>query len=377
MANIYKFAFIFLDEIHHINHFITVAIELSKVHEVSILTYPGKHVYLRKSLKKLHGEKIHLKELKTLPFRAFTDTLKNRELPRKGFWMKKNKKYILNNFDAVVFTDYIHHKLLKARENRPFPKFIKFEHGMAGRSYSYKKDLLDFDLHVIYGEFYRKQLKKRKLLIKNAVIGYPKLEAIKIHQEKKIFNNQKPVVLYNPHFSPPHSSWHKEGLKILEYFFNQKEYNLIFAPHLHLFQKLKGGVEETELPQKYFEAPHIYIDLGSEESVNMTYVQNADIYLGDVSSQVYEFIINPRPCIFLNPENIDYRDNPDFRFWKCGNVIKGAKELENSLNEARSKFEEEHKKIQQKITSQNFYTEENSTASERAANAIVRFLNEA
>ena len=40
----------------------------------------------------------------------------------------------------------------------------------------------------------------------------------------------------------------------------------------------------------------------------MAYTQRADIYLGDVSSQVYEFLLNPRPCVFLNPRRFDWRE---------------------------------------------------------------------
>ncbi|WP_304038883.1 hypothetical protein, partial [Mesonia mobilis] len=73
MAKVYNFAFIFLDEIHHINHFITVAIELSKHHNVSIITYPGKHEYLKNKLTELDGNRVKVEKLKTLAFRAFTD----------------------------------------------------------------------------------------------------------------------------------------------------------------------------------------------------------------------------------------------------------------------------------------------------------------
>ena len=68
-----KIGFIFLDEIHHIDHFITTAIELAKTNKVSILTFPSKHTYLRDSLKRLNGEDVILEELKTKSFRAFTD----------------------------------------------------------------------------------------------------------------------------------------------------------------------------------------------------------------------------------------------------------------------------------------------------------------
>ena len=143
-----KIGFIFLDEIHHLNHFITIAVELAKTNQVSILTFPSKHTYLKDSLKRLNGDQVVLEQLKTKPFRVLTDKLKKRAFPRKTFWMKKNKKYLLSNFDALVFTDYIQHTLFKYRKNQKKPRFIFLSHGFAGRAYSYKKDLLDFDFEI-------------------------------------------------------------------------------------------------------------------------------------------------------------------------------------------------------------------------------------
>ena len=122
------------------------------------------------------------------------------------------------------------------RKNQKKPRFIFLSHGFAGRAYSYKKDLLDFDLNLISGQFSYNQLKERKLLCKQTtVIGYQKIDALKSHNVKIIFNNKKPVVLYNPHFTPPFSSWHFYGLEVLDFFHKNPNYNLIFAPHINLF----------------------------------------------------------------------------------------------------------------------------------------------
>jgi hypothetical protein len=43
----------------------------------------------------------------------------------------------------------------------------------------------------------------------------------------------------------------------------------------------------------------------------MTYTQTADVYIGDASNQVNEFIRTPRPYIFLNPDRIDWRSGLD------------------------------------------------------------------
>lgn len=376
MKKNHRIAFIYLDEIHHLYHFVSVAAELAKTNTVHILTHPNVDALLFETLEHLNAKNVIVEKRPTLPFRAFTDKLKKRKLPRKGFWIKKNHNYILKNFDAVVFTDYIHTKLLKYRGEAVWPKFIKFPHGIAGRNYVFNKKLLDFDLHVIFGEFYKEELQKRNLLDKHVLVGYPKLDVIKNFKKKKFFSNSKKTVLYNPHFTEPQTSWHKYGLNILEFFYNQNDFNLIFAPHLHLFQDNKGGISPESLPEKYFKADNIKIDLGSVESVKMTYTRAADIYLGDISSQVYEFILyKPAPCIFINSENIDYKNDVGYRFWKCGQVIETPKDLKKVLTKAYSSFPG-YKPIQEKINAENVHTEKASTASERAAKAIEDFLND-
>jgi len=369
-----RIGFLHLDELHHINHFIGVAIELAKTEDVTILTFPDEHIYLRNVLDRLNGHNVKVDERRTLLFRQFTDKLKNRKLPRKAFWLKRNKNYLLSHFDAIVFTDYFHKELLKARKNRPFPKLLKFPHGAPGRSYSYNIDQLDFDFQLLYGSYHHEQFKEKGLLGPNPVIiGYPKLDAIASLPKKDFFQNDKATILYNPHFSPPRSSWHNVGLDILEYFYNQDRFNLIFAPHINLFQH-KGGEIASSIPSKYFEAPHFYIDLGSDESVDMTYVKSADLFLGDVSSQVFEFILEPRPCVFINHRKSDYKNNSNYRFWKCGPVVEEIKDLEQGLLDAIAEFET-YKPIQEKMNQENFYTKDDSTPSERAATAIITYLD--
>jgi len=371
----HKIAILFLDEIHHVYHFINVAVELAKSNEVHILTHTGDQTFLNNTLKLLAPNNVVVEKLPTATFRALTDKLKSRKLPRKGFWIKKNQNYILNNFDAVIFTDYFHKYLLNARGSNKDPRFIKFPHGVAGRAYVYNKDLVDFDLHVIFGQYYYDQLKKKGLLSKqNVIVGYPKLDVVKNLEPQLFFENNKPTVLYNPHFSPPFSSWHFMGIQILEFFLQNDSYNLIFAPHINLFNKV-GGDEKNSIPEKYLAANNIKIDLGSENSVNMAYLNAADIYLGDVSSQSFEFMIDPRPCVFLNPGNIDYKNDVDFRFWRCGEVINSVEGLKPALNKASEKFKTNYKAIQEKITLENFYFEEGSTASQRASQKIISFLN--
>lgn len=289
MGNQKKIGFIFIDGIHHIYHFITVAVALAKKNEVSILTFPAKHLILRAELDRLEGKNVKIEKLSTEFFTHVTEKISKKKIPRASVWMKKNRNYIAKNFDAVVFSDFIHHKFIENPDVKKIPPSFKLAHGIPGRAYAYKEDIKDFDFQFLLGSFHKKQLEKRKLLRdEHKIIGYPKLDAINLQQKRNFFSNQKPTVVYSPHFIDEFSSWHNVGKEVLEYFYQQKDYNLIFAPHVQLFNKRKG-ISPAEVDKKFYECPHIYIDLGSQNSVDMTYTKSSDIYLGDVSSQVYEF----------------------------------------------------------------------------------------
>ena len=98
-------------------------------------------------------------------------------------------------------------------------------------------------------------------------------------------------------------------------------WNFLVAPHV----KTKTG----RLIRS--DAPNVLIDRGSTRSIDMTYTQAADLYIGDASSQVYEFIRTPRPCIFLNLDRIDWRSDPAYSHWQLGQVIDSLEELPGAL----------------------------------------------
>ena len=54
-------------------------------------------------------------------------------------------------------------------------------------------------------------------------------------------------------------------------------------------------------------AGRVIVDLDSHRLNDMTYTNAADIYLGDVSSQVYEFSTQPRPCVFINAHGVAWQ----------------------------------------------------------------------
>jgi len=67
----------------------------------------------------------------------------------------------------------------------------------------------------------------------------------------------------------------------------------------------------------------------------MSYAEAASVYIGDVSSQVYEFLRRPRPCVFLNLDRVAWRGNENYEHWKLGQIVESLDELEQALRRAR------------------------------------------
>jgi hypothetical protein len=111
------------------------------------------------------------------------------------------------------------------------------------------------------------------------------------------------LVILSVRISRRASSWHRWGVDVGECFYRSKPLNLIFAPHLMVFERRQSNY----LPAKYRGADNISIDTGSLASTDMIYTLAADIYRGDVSTPVYAFLCRLRPCVFLNANDMARR----------------------------------------------------------------------
>ncbi|MCP1472040.1 hypothetical protein J3E64_003755 [Sphingobium sp. OAS761] len=204
-------------------------------------------------------------------------------------------------------------------------RMIHIKHGAGDREGGYKKRHADFDLTLVGGDKDRRRLIARGLGTANNVRigGYAKFE-LKA-QRQRFFSDDKPVLLYNPHFDAALSSWVNHGPTVLAALESLEDWNVIIAPHAKLAQRV---------PPIASSAPHIRVDMGSRHSIDMSYTMSADVYLGDISSQVYEFLLHPRPCLFLN---LDHR-NPRqecFSHWRLGQVIEDVAQLPAALARTR------------------------------------------
>jgi hypothetical protein len=106
--------------------------------------------------------------------------------------------------------------------------------------------------------------------------------------------------------------------------------------------------------------------------IDMTYVAAADIYLGDVSSQSYEFLLlGYRPCIFVNAHGVPWADDPSYRFWHFGEVVTAAAEVPAAI--ARAAGLHPRFLLQQQATLEETFAPLEGSA-ERAADAVLELL---
>ena len=206
------------------------------------------------------------------------------------------------------------------------------------------------------------------------VSGYPKFECFD-GTRKRLFDNDLPTVLYNPTQNPHGTSWHAFGPAVLDYFYARQDLNLIFAPHALLFKR--GWTRGARLPTRFRATDRVRIDLGSRASFDMTYLASADLYLGDQSSQIYEFIPEPRPCVFLNQKEVGWRDNIDFLSWSFGPVVERIEDLGPAIDAAFAEFDR-WRPAQEKALSDDAIDAgapyADRPASERGAHMIAEFL---
>lgn len=209
------------------------------------------------------------------------------------------------------------------------PKFrgalIRIRHG-AGDAATRIDDsrVRQFDLTLTNGEKDKRRLIEAGLgTDENIVVaGYAKFELVR--PPVRLFENDRPIALYNAHLRPDLSSWFTMGAALVREMEELPDWNFIVAPHV----KLKGG------PAIRSTAPNVVVDRGSVRSIDMTYTQAASVYIGDASSQVYEFLRTPRPCIFINAHGVDWTDNPKYAHFRLGQVIDRPDQLGPALARA-------------------------------------------
>jgi hypothetical protein len=264
------------------------------------------------------------------------------------------------------------------------PAFICVPHGSGDRNVSVHPAFRNFDLLMVSGQKVVDQMVEAGVSTPEGcrIIGYAKFDILRGRTAEKFFDNDNPTFLYNPHFDPHMSSWFDYGADILEYFYqNADRFNLIFAPHVMLFFKkvhispeYRVTRKRPDIDPKYYDAPNIRIDVDSARLFDMSYTLSADVYIGDVSSQVYEFLYRPRACFFIDTHSAPSSGaTPEYDFWNNGPVARTAKQLLPLLPD-HAEIAAQYRNAQEQRMAYTADQSDPRPASERGAEAISHFV---
>jgi hypothetical protein len=162
-------------------------------------------------------------------------------------------------------------------------------------------------------------------------VGYIKAGFRHRTAARGLFRDERPILLYAPHWQQHRSSWWAWGPQAIEAVLASGRYNLIFAPHQRLAEK---APEVREMAARLAGRADVHCDLDSFAMVDGSYTAAADLYLGDTSSQVVEFLMRPRPCVFLDPLGVAWEGDPSYAMWQAGEVVTDIAALDAALARA-------------------------------------------
>jgi hypothetical protein len=331
-----RIGFLFLGGAHQLLHMAPVAAELdaSGRADVVVFALPGDRERLATALERF-GMRAPVTPLTTpglfLGLDRLLPSLSDLKVPS----LLANRKYFAG-LDALVVAERT--STLLKRLSGPKPYLIHIPHGAGDRAKGFEKRIRLFDDVIVAGPKDRDRMIAEGLVDPEhcQVSGYIKRAAVRSlllpGGPERLFGNDRPVVLYSPHFDRKLSSWDKFADALLSAFEQQDHFNLVVAPHVRLRGRLsateRGRFEDRSRPGR------IIVDFGSPRSCDMTYTLGADLYVGDVSSQVYECLDRPKPCLFLNSGIEDWQDDPSFAHWQLGEVVDQPDEIMDALGRA-------------------------------------------
>jgi hypothetical protein len=364
-----RICFLYIAQAHQVLHSLTVALELARHFpelEVEVATTsPASRDYIEDLIPRLGGPAIRTRLLGPA-------WLRRGATPPKVAMLAANLPR-LSRYDAIVTPERT--TALVRRMGLRRQLLVYTQHGAGDRGGPFEPRLAQFDLVFASGRKLFERMVGPGLVTAErcAVVGYPKfdlVDALAPARPRRLFAEDLPVVVYNPHFDPAISSWPRLGPQVLAAFAADRRHNLIFAPHIRLFEGASSSALEALAP--FRDHPRILLDLGGPAAIDMTYTGLADVYLGDTSSQVYEFIRTPRPCVFLNAHRVAWQGDENYLNWTFGPVLETTARLPDVIDAAR-RDQTQWRPAQEAAFGYSFDTE-GPPASRRAAQAIADLL---
>ena len=331
-----RICFLFNAQRHQLLHGISTAVELARRPGVEVHVWSpseGHVAYAQEAAERLGGAPIVYSVVSPALLRAVCQAT-GAAVPPKVLSLGLLAQR-LNAFDAIALPERT--SILLKRLGATAPAYIHLDHGAGDRAAGFDPRIRAFDLVLMAGEKHRERMAREGLIHpgRHAVVGYPKFEAADAIRDPawRPFANRRPTALYNPHFSDL-GSWEAFGEPMLRAFAAQDRYNLIVAPHVRMLDGKARRARWQGLIDTYAAYENIRIDTGSDRCIDMTYTSLADVYVGDVSSQVYEFLRTPRPCVFLDAHGVDWARDENYAHWRFGPVVRSPGLLLEAIDHA-------------------------------------------
>ena len=359
--------FLYRPGIHHLFHSLYIAIEFSKIqneYEVCILnTGLDMHKIIKPEIKR-HNAKINYINrsiLFSVLNKAYTNII-------------KLNKDIIRESDVILTASWGIPRYLQRYNLRD--RFVIFtRHGANIGDNEYDKGLTEYDCVFITSKKMYVQLMELSILknLKSYLkIDYCKFDYLFNNPGLKVnlFDNNLPVILYNPHFQKHRSSFYKDGEKIVNAILKSNKYNIILSPHplinkWHLFDRIKLHFPKSDKLIK---------DWSSIHQVNFDYMRKADIYLGDTSSSIYEWLYFNKPMILYDSHNVDWKNIPFYKFWNWGYVVNNPEDLMDRLDRSMN-GSDPFKKV--RLETKNYiFGDIDGKASYRSALKLYNYLKE-
>ena len=366
--------------VHQIPHTAPFAFELSRREgvEVDVVASSDEQLDFARRLGEVHpgGHSATFRRVEAGALAELADrALRRWVFVRKSAVLRRNARD-LGSYDAIVSPERTAMRLA-SRYGQNKPLFIRSMHGAGDRAIGSVTGGYDrTGLLLVPGPKHVERYGAACPDTRLAVVGSAKFDAVRAlaPTPPKLFGNDRPTVIYNPHFSGDVSSWQTMGTDVLDWFADQSEFNLIFAPHIVLWKRARR--HKAHLPKRFRNPPpHMHIDLGSEASCDMSYIRAADIYLGDASSQVYEFLHSPRPCVFLDAHETDWEGSPYHLHWRFGPVVRTIPGMADALRYAEATYPDYAEAQARGLA--HTYSRTDTPVAVRGADAIHAYLEEA
>jgi hypothetical protein len=370
------------DQVHQVAHGLPVALALAALDTGAEILVFATNDRVAEEIRRLAGDAAGRDfELVRLGLRRGSsrtlDRLAGKLIPSAKLLVYRDNLDVFRSLDVLVVPEKTS-LVLKTRYGLDRLKIVHTRHGAGDRAIGFDAASARFDHILASGAKVRDRLVNEAGVAPEriSVVGYPKFDLFEAAARAR--TDERPTVVYNPHVAPHLSSWHSHGQDILRWFAKHPEYRLIFAPHIMLFQRpVTVTVQPPRIartgvvPEEARKAENILIDTGSRALTTMDYMNQADIYLGDASSQIYEFLRTPRPAIFFDAHGAEWKQDPNYAHWQAGSVIRNVDALGEALASATVEHESRYRTVQEEMLRYTFDIGE-VPSSVRAAEAIAR-----